>query len=299
MTLGEAKELERLKAQEAVNARLKLRDDNQKEIDRTVDRRSGGWHAARAGLAFSFISDDVEDKIAIRKDMVSRCPELASPYEMKQFEEKLSSEIESGFQAVMKSLPVMGVRAPASTSEVSSRKLALSQRIHAAARMIQLEAPKPVPVTPTPIGGNTRQMPSGHRFQIAVSFPGEARARVQQIAENLTVSVPKESILYDRWLASDLARPNLDIYLTELYKKDSLLLVFFLSGHHVQKEWCGLEWRVGRDLLEQKQEQRLMPLRLDDAEIPGLHSIDGYLDIRDLSDVQVASAILERLATLN
>lgn len=300
MTLGEAKELERLKAQEAVNARLKLRDGKQKEIDRTVDRRSGGWHAARAELAFSFISDDVEDKIVIRKDMASRCPELASPHEMKQFEEKLHSEIESGFQAVMKSLPVMGVRAPSSTlSEASTRKLALRDRVHAAARMIQLEAPKLVRVARTPILRNTKPLPSSQRFQIALSFPGESRARVQQIADNLTVSVPKESILYDRWLQSELARPNLDIYLTDLYKKDSLLLVFFLSGHYGQKEWCGLEWRVARDLLKQKQDQRLMPLRLDDAEIPGLHSIDGYLDIRDLSDAQVTNAILERLATLS
>jgi len=300
MTLGEAKELERLKAQEAVNARLKLRDGKQQEIDRTVDRHSGAWHAARAELAFSFVSDDVEDKIAIRKDIASRCLELASPYEMKQFEERLSSAIEGGFQTVMKSLPVMGVRAPASTlSAVSTRKLALRHRIHSAASMIQLEAPKPVPVAPAPIQGNTKPLSSSHRFQIALSFPGESRARVQQIAENLSVSVPKESILYDRWLAAELARPNLDIYLTDLYRIDSLLLVFFLSGHYAEKEWCGLEWRVGRDLLKQKQEQRLMHLRLDDAEIPGLHSIDGYLDIRNLSDAQVTNAILERLAMLS
>src|SRR6202035_4416489 len=43
--------------------------------------------AAAAELAFSFITEDVEDKIAIRKEMVLRCPELASPHETKQFEE--------------------------------------------------------------------------------------------------------------------------------------------------------------------------------------------------------------------
>jgi hypothetical protein len=214
MTLGEAKELERLKAQEAVNARLKLRDAKQKEIDGTINRRSGGWHAARAELAFSFIPDDIEDKIAIRKDMVSRCPELASPYEMKQFEEKLSSALEGSFQAVMNSLPIMGVRAPASTlTEVSTRKLSLRQRIHTASRMIQLESPKPAPFARAPVRENTKSIPTSYRFKIALSFPGESRVRVQKIAENLSLSVPKESILYDKWLASELARPNLDIYL--------------------------------------------------------------------------------------
>ncbi len=154
------------------------------------------------------------------------------------------------------------------------------------------------PATSTPPRENTKALRSKYRFQIALSFPGEARARVQHVAELLGHSIPKETILYDRWLTSELARPNLDVYLTELYKKDSLLLVFFLSGDYARKEWCGLEWRIMRDLVKQKQEHRLMPLRLDDSEILGFHSIDGYLDIRDLSDTEVANAILERLASL-
>ena len=155
---------------------------------------------------------------------------------------------------------------------------------------------------PSPRGisfGEHIQSPaSNYRFDIALSFPGEARTRVQRIAEELATSVPKKRILYDRWLSSELARPNLDIYLPELYRRDSCLLVFFMSGAYSRKEWCGLEWRIGRDLLKQKQEHRLMPLRVDDSEIPGFHSIDGYLDIRDLSDREVANAILERLANV-
>jgi hypothetical protein len=108
---------------------------------------------------------------------------------------------------------------------------------------------------------------SQFRFQIALSFPGEARQRVQRIAELLSGSVPKAAVLYDKWLSAELARPGLDVYLTSLYKSHSLLLVFFLCGDYAKKEWCGLEWRIGRDLIKQKQEHRLMTLRLDDAEI--------------------------------
>ncbi len=159
--------------------------------------------------------------------------------------------------------------------------------------------PKPAdPAAKTPSRENTNPLPSQYRFQIALSFSGEARARVQRVAEALSDSIPKKNILYDRWLSSELARPNLDVYLTDLYKNDSLLLVFFFCGNYARKEWCGLEWRIGRDLLKQKQEHRLMLLRLDDFEIPGFHSIDGYLDIRDLSDAEVANAILERLSSL-
>jgi hypothetical protein len=141
-------------------------------------------------------------------------------------------------------------------------------------------------------------LPSQHRFQIALSFPGEVRHRVEKIAEILSASVPKAAILYDKWLDAELARPGLDVYLTDLYKNHSLLLVFFLCADYARKEWCGLEWRIARDLIKQKQEHRLMSLRLDDAEIPGFHSVDGYLDIRSSSDAEVAEAVLKRLAML-
>jgi tetratricopeptide (TPR) repeat protein len=42
-----------------------------------------------------------------------------------------------------------------------------------------------------------------------------------------------------------------------------------------------------------------MFLRLDNAEIPGLFSIDGYIDIRDLPDSEVASDIMTRLRMLD
>jgi len=149
------------------------------------------------------------------------------------------------------------------------------------------------PLEETPVA-----LSSQYRFQIALSFPGETRHRVEKIAEILSASVPKTAILYDKWLRAELARPGLDVYLTSLYRIDSLLLVFFLCEDYAHKEWCGLEWRIARDLIKQKQEHRLMPLRLDDAQIPGFHSIDGYLDIRNLSDTEVAEAILKRLGLL-
>jgi len=114
-----------------------------------------------------------------------------------------------------------------------------------------------------------------YRFKIALSSPGEIRQRVQTIAEILAASIPKDSILYDGWLQAELARPNLDIYLTDPYHKHSHLLVVFLSGEYEQREWCSLEWRSVRDLIKQKHDSRVMLLRLDNTEINGLRSIDG------------------------
>jgi hypothetical protein len=122
------------------------------------------------------------------------------------------------------------------------------------------------------------------RFQVALSFPGGYRARVEKIAEVLADRLGRGKILYDKWYGAEFARPNLDVYLPELYHKESLLLVFFLSSEYVTKEWCGLEWRAGRDLLKQGEDDRLMFLRLDHADIPGLYSI---VEVADFNELQI------------
>lgn len=151
----------------------------------------------------------------------------------------------------------------------------------------------------TPSSGGAAQFNEAkYRFNVALSFPGEHRARVQAIAQILGVEMGQKRVLYDDWHRAEFARPNLDVYLPQLYHEESLLLVFFLCSQYAKKEWCGLEWRAGRDLLKKNQDDRLMLLRLDHADIPGLYSVDGYLDIDRMPDDEVAREILRRLEML-
>ena len=41
-----------------------------------------------------------------------------------------------------------------------------------------------------------------------------------------------------------------------------------------------------------------MPLRFDDTNVPGLFSLDGYVDLRDRDPETVADLIMERLALI-
>jgi tetratricopeptide (TPR) repeat protein len=133
------------------------------------------------------------------------------------------------------------------------------------------------------------------RFRVALSFPGEHRSRVENIANILAARFDRDQILYDRWHAAEFNRPNLDVYLPTLYHDHSDLIAIFLCQAFNEKEWCGLEWRACRDLLKHKEDDRLMFFRLDDADIPGVYSIDGYQDMRHMTDAEIASAILQRL----
>ena len=132
------------------------------------------------------------------------------------------------------------------------------------------------------------------RFRVALSFPGEHRARVEKIAEALAVRLGSDVVLYDRWWAAEFNREDLDVYLPKLYHDESDLIAVFLSQQYVEKDWCGLEWRACRDLIKRRAGARRMYFRLDDADVPGLYSIDGYQDMCHMSDAEVAASILSQ-----
>jgi tetratricopeptide (TPR) repeat protein len=133
------------------------------------------------------------------------------------------------------------------------------------------------------------------RFQVALSFPGERREYVRAVAEHLAAALGRENVLYDEYLTAELARPDLDMYLATLYREQSELLVPFLCADYKNKKWCNLEWRQMRAIMFALDGARIMPLRFDDTNIPGMLPIDGYLTIGTRSPQETAALILQRL----
>ena len=132
-------------------------------------------------------------------------------------------------------------------------------------------------------------------FRVGLSFPGESRAYVAKVADELKQNLPKGSVFYDRDFTAELAQPNLDTLLQNVYGKQSDLVVVFLSADYDKKEWCGLEWRAIRDLIKRRADRTVMLMRFDDAVIPGVTSLDGYVDLRHHEPAEAAKFVLERV----
>lgn len=133
------------------------------------------------------------------------------------------------------------------------------------------------------------------RFKVALSFPGEKREFIKEVAEHLSFALGKEKVFYDDYYIDELARPNLDVYLMNIYKDQSELVAFFLCEDYTKKEWCGLEWRAVRDMIKHKQDDDLMPFRFDQFPVEGSLSIDGYADVKNKSAKDTSELILKRL----
>jgi hypothetical protein len=136
------------------------------------------------------------------------------------------------------------------------------------------------------------------RFAVALSFPGELRRRVAPMANLLASELGPGRVFYDDFHKSELARPNLDTHLQQIYHDESTLVVVFLCADYKRKDWCGLEWRAIRDLIKKREDESIMFVRSDSAEVPGSFSIDGYIDLNTHSNEEIAKLIVTRLKTI-
>ena len=139
------------------------------------------------------------------------------------------------------------------------------------------------------------------RFKIAFSFPGEFRSIVSEIAQGLAGVYSEERILYDYFHSAELARPNLDTYLQNLYRNESELIVVFICADYSNKKWCGIEWRAIRDLLNSKEaDDRILFIKCGDGEIDGVFgTVDGYIDATQFSVPDIVTDIQKRYAMLS
>jgi tetratricopeptide (TPR) repeat protein len=137
---------------------------------------------------------------------------------------------------------------------------------------------------------------SAKRFRIAFSFAGEKRNFVAEVAAILADRFGEPAILYDKYLEAEFARRNLGIYLPNLYHDQSDLVVVVVCPDYDEKEWTGLEWTAIHDLLKKRNDDEVMLCRFEHAEVTGLYSTAGYVELDDKTPEQTATLILQRLA---
>jgi len=139
---------------------------------------------------------------------------------------------------------------------------------------------------------------STHNFAIALSFPGEVRELVEKIAQRLEGLTGPDSYFYDKNYVAQLARPSLDNFLQEIYGQRAKLLVVFIGSDYQNKDWCGIEFHAIRQLINQRANDRIMFVRIDDGEVDGVQPGDGFVDARKYSPEQIAKFIAERYSLL-
>lgn len=130
-------------------------------------------------------------------------------------------------------------------------------------------------------------------YHVALSFAGEDRAYVEQVALFLQRSGLR--IFYDDYEKVSLWGKDLYVHLNDVYRNQAHYTVLFASRHYVNKLWTNHERRAAQERAFHENREYILPARFDDTPIPGLPSTVGYIDLRSVSPGELAGLIAEKV----
>ena len=161
-------------------------------------------------------------------------------------------------------------------------------------KLINVEGKKVSGIEHRKVGKKLEEKDKEKRFKMALSFAGTRRAFVKEVVTVLVDKFGRDKIYYDKHFEHELASADLDTFLQRIYQKESEMIVVFLCSEYAKKNWCRVEWRAIRGLINAGKTSNIMFMRFDDTEIPGLFDFDGYLDIKKRSADEVSRLIIKR-----
>jgi hypothetical protein len=131
------------------------------------------------------------------------------------------------------------------------------------------------------------------QYDVALSFAGEDREYVEQVAESLrTLGV---RVFYDAYEEATLWGKDLYVHLREVYQSRSRFTVMFISKHYAAKLWTSHERQSAQARAFGESREYILPARFDDSEVPGLPPTIGYVDIRKKTPSELCTLIVEKL----
>lgn len=130
-------------------------------------------------------------------------------------------------------------------------------------------------------------------YDIALSFAGENRDYVEEVAQTLKVYGVR--VFYDKFEEHTLWGKNLIDYLQEIYKNKAKYTVMFISEHYAKKAWTTHERKSMQERAYRESEEYILPARFDNTEIPGLYSTVSYIDLNFKTPYEFTKVILQKI----
>lgn len=116
------------------------------------------------------------------------------------------------------------------------------------------------------------------RFDVAISFAGAERSYAKKLATFLRDT--GASVFYDAFYPEELWGKNLVDLFDEIYRKRARYCVIFVSKEYKERMWANHERQSAQArALEEKGTEYILPIKVDDTELPGMPPTIGYLSL--------------------
>jgi hypothetical protein len=146
------------------------------------------------------------------------------------------------------------------------------------------------------IGGTSPRQESAFLYDVALSFAGENREYVREVAAALRLK--DKRVFFDEFEQVQLWGKDLYQHLNEIYKSKSRLCIIFVSKDYASKRWTSHELRSAQARAFTESKEYLLPVRLDETPLPGVNETVGYIDGRKVSATETAQLIVRKLDML-
>ena len=133
-------------------------------------------------------------------------------------------------------------------------------------------------------------------FDVALSFAGEDRKYVDKVASFLKKMGIK--VFYDKYEEATLWGKDLYEHLIDIYKNKSRYTVIFASKHYSEKLWTTHERRAAQSRAFESHREYILPVRIDDTEIPGILLSIGYKRSNNFSPRKLAELIKAKVGPI-
>lgn len=130
-------------------------------------------------------------------------------------------------------------------------------------------------------------------FDVAVSFAGTERKYAEELATKIRAA--GFEVFYDEFYPETLWGKDLAEFFHEIYSTRSRYCVVFVSREYLNREWTIHERRSAQErMIKEKGGEYILPIKVDEVELPGVPSTIGYLPIATGID-KIADALLKKL----
>lgn len=131
-------------------------------------------------------------------------------------------------------------------------------------------------------------------FDVSLSFAGQDRQIVQEVARNLiTLGF---LVFYDRYFEVEMIGKDLITYLRSIYSERSRYCAIFISKSYSGNRWPNLvERQAILERATRADDDYLLPVALDDSWIDGLPKSICYLDAVNRSAAEIAEIISRKI----
>jgi hypothetical protein len=102
-------------------------------------------------------------------------------------------------------------------------------------------------------------------------------------------------VFYDLYEQAQLWGKDLYQHLQEIYCDKARYCIIFVSQSYAEKLWTRHELKQAQVRAFREHREYILPLRLDDTEIPGINHTVGYIDMRAHEVQTVRDLVIEKL----